>query len=78
MKALLDFSRARRRRPSRWSRIGSRRICTITRQGAPVVPRRTCERAEPVTRARLLLARAAQIVLRNGLTMLGISAPERM
>jgi arginyl-tRNA synthetase len=33
---------------------------------------------EPVTRARLLLARAAQIVLRNGLTLLGISAPERM
>ena len=33
---------------------------------------------EPVTRARLLLARAAQIVLRNGLTMLGISSPERM
>jgi arginyl-tRNA synthetase len=33
---------------------------------------------EPVTRARLLLARAAQIVLRNGLTMLGISTPERM
>ncbi len=33
---------------------------------------------EPVTRARLLLARAAQIVLRNGLAMLGISAPERM
>jgi arginyl-tRNA synthetase len=33
---------------------------------------------EPVTRARLLLARAAQIVLRNGLMMLGISAPERM
>jgi arginyl-tRNA synthetase len=31
-----------------------------------------------VTRARLLLARAAQIVLRNGLAMLGISAPERM
>ncbi len=33
---------------------------------------------EPITRARLLLARAAQIVLRNGLTMLGISAPDRM
>ena len=33
---------------------------------------------EPITRARLLLARAAQIVIRNGLTMLGISAPERM
>jgi arginyl-tRNA synthetase len=28
--------------------------------------------------ARLALARAAQIVLRNGLTVLGISAPERM
>jgi arginyl-tRNA synthetase len=33
---------------------------------------------EPITRARLLLARAAQIVLRNGLTMLGITAPDRM
>jgi len=33
---------------------------------------------EPITRARLLLARASQVVLRNGLTMLGISAPERM
>jgi arginyl-tRNA synthetase len=33
---------------------------------------------EAVTRARLLLARAAQIVLRNGLTLLGISAPDRM
>ena len=33
---------------------------------------------EEITRARLLLARATQIVLRNGLTLLGISAPERM
>ncbi len=33
---------------------------------------------EPITRARLLLARASQIVLRNGLIMLGISAPDRM
>jgi arginyl-tRNA synthetase len=33
---------------------------------------------EPLTRARLMLARAAQLVMRNGLTMLGISAPERM
>ena len=31
-----------------------------------------------ITRARLVLARASQIVLRNGLTLLGISAPERM
>ncbi len=29
-------------------------------------------------RARLVLSRATQIVLRNGLTLLGISAPERM
>jgi arginyl-tRNA synthetase len=33
---------------------------------------------EDVTRARLMLARASQIVLKNGLTILGISAPERM
>jgi arginyl-tRNA synthetase len=33
---------------------------------------------EAIMRARLVLARAAQIVIRNGLTMLGISAPERM
>jgi arginyl-tRNA synthetase len=33
---------------------------------------------EPVMHARLVLARAAQIVLRNGLALLGISAPERM
>ena len=32
----------------------------------------------PLMHARLLLARAAGQVLRNGLTMLGISAPERM
>jgi arginyl-tRNA synthetase len=33
---------------------------------------------EPIMRARLVLARAAQIVLHNGLDILGISAPERM
>ena len=33
---------------------------------------------EEITRARLVLARAAQIVLRNGLSLLGITAPERM
>jgi arginyl-tRNA synthetase len=33
---------------------------------------------EGTERARLLLARAARIVLANGLTMLGISAPDRM
>jgi arginyl-tRNA synthetase len=33
---------------------------------------------EAIMRARLVLARAAQIVLRNGLAVLGIQAPERM
>jgi len=33
---------------------------------------------ESVSRARLVLARAVQIVLHNGLAVLGISAPERM
>ena len=36
------------------------------------------EQEPDVTRARLALARAAQIVLRNGLTILGITSPERM
>ena len=34
--------------------------------------------AEDITEARLALARGAQIVLRNGLSLLGITAPERM
>ena len=33
---------------------------------------------QPTERSRLLLARAARIVLANGLTLLGISAPDRM
>ncbi len=33
---------------------------------------------QPIMNARLVLARAAQIVLRNGLSLLGITAPERM
>jgi arginyl-tRNA synthetase len=33
---------------------------------------------EPITQARLVLAKAARIVLHNGLALLGITAPERM
>jgi arginyl-tRNA synthetase len=33
---------------------------------------------DDVMRARLVLARAAQLVVRNGLSLLGITAPERM
>jgi arginyl-tRNA synthetase len=36
------------------------------------------EQPEDVTRARLALARGAQIVLRNGMRILGITSPERM
>ena len=32
----------------------------------------------PIERARLVLARASQIVLANGLALLGVTAPERM
>jgi arginyl-tRNA synthetase len=39
---------------------------------------RVLEAPDGVREARLALARAAQIVLRNGLGVLGISAPERM
>jgi arginyl-tRNA synthetase len=33
---------------------------------------------QELLRARLALARAAQIVIRNALTIIGVSAPERM
>jgi arginyl-tRNA synthetase len=36
------------------------------------------DQPEPIRHARLVLARAAQVVLANGLTILGITAPERM
>jgi arginyl-tRNA synthetase len=36
------------------------------------------EQAEEITRARLALARGAQIVLRNGMSILGITSPDRM
>jgi arginyl-tRNA synthetase len=39
---------------------------------------RVLEAPPGVREARLALARAAQVVLRNGLTILGIAAPERM
>ena len=39
---------------------------------------RVLEQTEDITRARLALARGAQIVLRNGLRILGITSPERM
>ncbi|HKP50607.1 MAG TPA: DALR anticodon-binding domain-containing protein, partial [Gemmatimonadales bacterium] len=39
---------------------------------------RTLGEPADVEKARLLLTRASRIVLANGLTLLGISAPDRM
>jgi arginyl-tRNA synthetase len=36
------------------------------------------DEAPDVTAARLVLARASQVVLANGLAILGITAPDRM
>jgi arginyl-tRNA synthetase len=78
--ALLDFPRtvasaAAAREPQR--------LATYLHDTAQLVHNwyhkyRVLEAPEGVRGARLALARAGQIVLRNGLTILGISAPERM
>jgi arginyl-tRNA synthetase len=39
---------------------------------------RVLDAPEDLKKARLVLARAAQLVLRNGLTLIGVAAPERM
>ena len=83
LKKLVDVPRDRgHARRASGSRTGSPSTCTSwprvvhgwyhhTRAvGAPEGP--------DTERARLLLARAARIVLANGLTLLGISAPDRM
>jgi arginyl-tRNA synthetase len=59
------------------------RICVFLEELATVVHgwyhhTRTVGEPEPVERNRLLLARAARIVLANGLSLLGLSAPDRM
>ena len=59
------------------------RICVYLEELATVVHgwyhhTRTVGEAEPIERNRLLLARAARIVLANGLSLLGLSAPDRM
>jgi len=64
----LDFPRSS---PAPAESPGAHRVATVSAryggQGAPVVHKaHVLNEPEPVTRARLLLARAAQIVLRNG------------
>ena len=70
-------SPARRRRSSR---TASRRTCTRPRGSRTLWYHKhhVLDEPEPLRAARLVLARAAQIVLRNGLRILGITAPERM
>jgi arginyl-tRNA synthetase len=59
------------------------RICVFLEELAAVVHgwyhhTRTVGEAPDVERSRLLLARAARIVLANGLSILGLTAPDRM
>jgi arginyl-tRNA synthetase len=59
------------------------RVCAYLHELATVVHgwyhhTRTVGEPAPVEQARLLLARAARHVLANGLTLLGLSAPDRM
>ena len=78
--ALLDFSRtvlssAEAREPQR--------LAVYLHDTAQLVHNwyhklRVLEAPAGVREARLVLARASQIVLRNGLGILGITAPERM
>ena len=59
------------------------RICVFLEELAAVAHgwyhhTRTVGEASDVERSRLLLARAARIVLANGLSILGLTAPDRM
>jgi arginyl-tRNA synthetase len=59
------------------------RICVHLHELATIVHgwyhrTRTVGEPPPVEHARLLLARATRTVLANGLTLLGLTAPDRM
>src|SRR5205085_9429590 len=80
MKALLDFpaelaSAAEALEPQRLTTylLDTARKIHLWYHKAHVLNER-----EAILRARLVLARASQIVIRNGLRALGITAPERM
>jgi arginyl-tRNA synthetase len=80
MKALLDFPAAL---ASAAEALEPQRLTTYLLDTAGKVhlwyhKAHVLNEPEPILRARLALARAAQIVIRNGLHALGISAPERM
>ena len=80
MKALLDFPAAL---ASAADALEPQRLTTYLLDTAGKVhlwyhKAHVLNEPEPILRARLVLARAAQIVIRNGLRALGITAPERM
>lgn len=80
IKALLDFPALVE---SAAETLEPQRIATYLLETARVAhlwyhKHHVLEQAEDVTRARLALARGAQIVLRNGMRILGITSPERM
>ena len=80
IKALLDFPELVE---SAASTLEPHRIATYLLETARLAhlwyhKHHVLEQEADVTRARLALARGAQIVLRNGMTILGITAPERM
>ena len=80
IKALLDFPALVE---SAAESLEPQRIATYLLETARVAhlwyhKHHVLEQEEDVTRARLALARGAQIVLRNGMRILGITSPERM
>ena len=80
MKALLDFPRTV---ASAAETLEPHRIATYLHDTAGRIhlwyhKAHVLNEPPEIMKARLLLARAAQIVIRNGLTLLGITAPERM
>ena len=80
IKALLDFPALVE---SAAESLEPQRIATYLLETARVAhlwyhKHHVLEQEGDVTRARLALARGAQIVLRNGMRILGISSPERM
>jgi arginyl-tRNA synthetase len=80
VKALLDFSALVL---SAAETLEPHRIATYLLDTARLVhlwyhKHHVLEQSDAITRARLALARSAQIVLRNGLRILGITTPDRM
>ncbi|MEP6732457.1 MAG: arginine--tRNA ligase, partial [bacterium] len=80
MKALLDFPAAV---ASGAESLEPHRVATYLHDTAGKIhlwyhKAHVLNEPEQLTRARLLLARASQIVMKNGLTLLGVTAPDRM